>query len=109
MIKVKYFIFFAISISILSLIVSIFVFTKNNNVGRYQVFNCEGFVYIIDTKTSRLFIRTLFPHEGKGISLDFGTLDKPLYENNVFNLQTRDSFVPDKPQGDIFDEIAPDN
>ena len=100
MIKLKYCIFFAISISILSLILSIGGLIKNVNVGRYQVFDCDSFVYIIDTKTSRLFIRSLFPEEGKAICFDFGTLDKPLYEDNVFNLKPRDGFVPDKPQGD---------
>ncbi len=115
----KYFIFSAISISILSLILSVLVFTQINNVGRYQVFDSKGFVYIIDTKTSRLFIRSLFPCGGRVICYDFGTLDKPLYEDIVFNLQpsewedipaptvlyeenvrnlqSRDSFVPDKP------------
>lgn len=109
MIKLKYLVFFAVTVSILSLILSVLVFTQNSNVGRYQVFDSNSFVYIIDTKTSRLFIRSLLPCGGRVICYDFGTLDKPLYEDIVFNLQPKIDFVPDKTYTDIFDQITPDD
>ena len=60
---------------------------KSEEVGRYQFFAEHPFVYIFDTKTSRLFLRKIsdekrvlagqdFP-KGENICLDLGTVNEP--------------------------------
>jgi len=68
--------FLIISVSILSLVLSIISLAKENHAGRYQVFYHENLItYIIDTKTSQLFMRCMGPE--KTMCYNLGTLEKP--------------------------------
>lgn len=66
---------------------------KSEEVGRYQFFvkdnNAFAYVYVLDTKTSRLFLRSIFDtktrrlvrqgfSKGENIFWDFGTVNQPL-------------------------------
>ncbi len=109
MIKLRYLMVSAIVISILSLIMSIVGLTKRNDAGRYYVFKQSEdgiLVYVIDTKTSHLFMRSINP-QGKAMYADLGTLDKPQFVKTIVDLQPRNSPVADKAQSDIFDQVAP--
>ncbi len=98
MIKLRYWMVSAITVSILSLILSVVGLTKCNGAGRYFVFKQDGvLVYMIDTKTSHLFIRSINP-EGKAICVDLGDLDRPQFVKNIIDLQPMNGPVSDKGQ-----------
>ena len=85
---------------------------KSEEVGRYQFFvkdnNAFAYVYVLDTKTSRLFLRSiydvkarqLFRHfpKGENIFWDFGTVNQPLIPFVPDNPVPGVSFIPDKVQ-----------
>ena len=85
---------------------------KSEEVGRYQFFvkdnNVFAYVYVLDTKTSRLFLRNiydaeareLFRHSPKGENIfwDFGTVNQPLIPFVPDNPTPRRGFIPDKVQ-----------
>jgi len=85
---------------------------KSEEIGRYQFFvkdnNAFAYVYILDTKTSRLFLRSIFDTKtrrlvrhfpkGENICLDFGTVNQPLIPFVPDNPVPGVSFIPDKVQ-----------
>lgn len=99
--KTVYYILLAIGISILSLTLSIINLIKKDHVGRYRSFGWEDStcMYVLDTQTSRLFLRGLV--QGKFVCLDLGTVEQPLARlrtNDVVGPQEGHTFIPDKPQ-----------
>jgi len=75
--KLRHYMLIIISVSILSLLLSIISLAKEDHAGRYQVFHHGGsLTYLIDTKTSRLFLRNTIGN--KSMSIDFGTIEQPL-------------------------------
>jgi hypothetical protein len=80
----EYLILLAVAISILSLILSIVGFIRQDNAGRYQTFGWndrDSASRVFDTKTSRLFMRD-FSDDGKLMSIDLGTVDQPVFETS---------------------------
>ena len=76
MTKLRHYMLLIISISILSLVLSIISLANENHVGRYQVYTHGGSAtYIINTETSRLFLR--IESAEKAIYHDLGTIEKP--------------------------------
>ncbi len=85
---------------------------KSEEAGRYQFFvkdnNVFAYVYVLDTKTSRLFLRNiydaeareLFRHSPKGENIfwDFGTVNQPLIPFIPDNPVPGGSFILDKVQ-----------
>lgn len=113
------------SINVKIVVLSLFIFAifvscfwsaqsgKSEGVGRYQFFvkdnNVFADVYIFDTKTSRLFLRTVVDREtkrflrenrtkGETFCLDFGTVNQPLIPFIPDNPTPRRGFIPDKVQ-----------
>ena len=63
-------------LTILIVLLTIFTLLSNyNNIGRYVISSQErGIVYVLDTKTSQLWIRST------GANRDLGTNENPMYE-----------------------------
>ena len=70
--------FIIIGVSILSLVLSIISLTKENPVGRYQLLSSgDSPIYIIDTKTSQVFVRYEIDSEGNAGYHNLGTIEQP--------------------------------
>ena len=70
----------------------------NSDTGRYQALIKNDNIFIIDTKTSRLYLRTL--SKSGFVSIDLGTVEQPVIKstgNQSFTSQRKSGFIPDKP------------
>jgi len=99
---------------------------KSEEVGRYQFFvkdnKAYAYVYVLDTKTSRIFLRSIFDlktgrifretfSESKIICLDFGTVNQPLNPHTEEHIAKQNRWedapiVSKAPTADIFDKIT---
>ena len=103
--QLRYYILLVIVLSFLFL--ALYIVSQRQKVGRYQFFvNDGGFIYILDTKTSRIFLRRSdrnmvdlisASNIEKTVCLDLGTVKKPVstMANNTI-AQVPRVFVPDE-------------